>query len=144
MIEKAIAQSLPGWLASDGNLSAYTIKVYPHIAPESAVYPFVTYSTISTAPDRYLNPSAQTAQNFTPATVELQVWADDKQAQDLIAHSLRTILHGRTGVIGTDNVRLSRCIIGDIATFSEREITGSDEDIYRASVICNFSYYWEA
>ena len=142
MIEKAIAQGLPALLTADANLSAYTIKLYPHVAPQTASYPFITYASIATVPDVFMNPSAQTDQKFTESNIELTVWAETKQSQDLITHSLRTILHGRTGAFG--NLNLSRCLVTDISTFSESDISGSDENIYRASVICNFSYFWEA
>lgn len=140
-IESALQTGIASGLAADGNLSAYTIAVYPHTAPEKAVYPFVTYEQLGTSVDKASGVSASSLQ-LTRATFDIQVHAESVQTRALIQTAIKTLLHGFRGELGTENLDIRESFIDSISAFSERDLTGSDAEIYRASITLNLFYNW--
>jgi hypothetical protein len=140
-IESALQTHLSTEFAADANLAAFTVQVYPHVAPQTAVLPFVTYETQTTAPEYFLN-SNQTDLTYTDITVELSVWCDTVARRALILTSIKDIMHGLRGAMGTENLDIRRATIENVSTFSESELTGTDNEIYRATVALRLIYNW--
>lgn len=140
-IESAVQSHLTTELGADANLSALSVQVYPHVAPQSSTLPFVTYEIQSTDPEYFLNAS-QSDLDFTIQTLELQIWANTMANRALIMASIKDIMHGVTGAIGIENLDIRQCVIDNVSTFSESEVNGTDEEIYRASLDLRLMYNW--
>lgn len=138
-IESALQSHLSTEFAADSNLSALSIEVYPHNAPQTADLPFVTYAMFGSDLEKYINTSAG---ELTQVTFDLNVWAGSVTNRALILQSIKDIIHGMRGDIGTENLDIRLSFISNVSTFSENDITGTDEEIYRASVIIELTYNW--
>ena len=140
-IESAIQTHLTTEFAADANLAAFTVQVYPHVAPQTAALPFVTYEIQTVDAEYFLN-AAQSDLDYTVITIDLSVWSDTVARRALILTSIKDIMHGVTGAIGTELLDIRQCVIENISTFSESELTGTDDEIYRASVVLRLIYNW--
>ena len=134
-IEAAITTLLESTLSTAGYTTA---KVYPHVAPQSAVYPFVTYDLISDARDKFANYSTNGDMEFTNARIELQIWSATASQRASIEGDLRDELHGYRGNPGGADVR--SCFVDSMSHFSENDLTGTDEQIYRAVMPLDLTY----
>ena len=140
-IESAINTGLTAHFVADSNLSALTVPVYPHVAPQGSVYPFVIYTIINSSVDKALDP-ASAQLTLTSIDIELGVYADSVSTRSLLMTSIKSKLHGFRGALGTENLDIRESFLQSLSTFSEADLTGSDEQIYRASMSFNIFYNW--
>lgn len=141
-IESAIQSGLKAGFDADANLSALTVTVYPHTAPQAAALPFVTYSIFGSDTEKYINTTDQTTLQLTQVSLNVDVWAGTVENRALILTSIKDIIHGMRGAFGTENMNIRQSYIATLSTFSENDITGTDEEIYRASVGIDITYNW--
>lgn len=137
----SLESALTTELQADATLSGLSVQVYPHIAPQAAEYPFVTYAIQSSQTERSLNkgPSGST---LTEAFVDLQVFSESVSERGQIMTRIKNLLHGFRGDLGTENLNIRETTLQSVSTFSEADLTGTDEQIYRASLILSFFYHW--
>ena len=140
-IESAISTGLKAHFLADGNLSGITSPVYPHVAPQGAAYPFVIYTIINSSADKALDPSSAQL-TLTSIDIELGVYADSVSTRSLLMASIKTKLHGFRGALGTESLDIRESFLQSASTFSESDLTGSDDQIYRASLDFNVFYNW--
>ena len=136
-IESAIVTELE----NDATLSGLSVSVYPHVGSESATYPFIVYSITGSKTENYLNktPSDLT---LTEVNIDLSVFTDSVSERAQIITRIKNLLHGFTGDLGTENLNIRNSILQSVSTFSEADLTGTDEQIYRASLSLIFFYNW--
>lgn len=115
-----------------------TTLVYPHTAPQTASYPFVTYDLITDNRDKFANYSTPSDMDLQIARLELQVWAQTASGRSDIVDALRNVLHGYTGT--TAGVAVRSCFIDSISHFGENDLTGTDAQIYRAVLPFDIAY----
>lgn len=140
-IESAIQSELSTGFAADANLAGLSVEIYPHTAPQAADYPFVNYQILDADIEGTIN-GAQSDLTLTQVGIELEVWAETVSARALIMKSIKDIMHGKRGAIGTEALNIRSCFIDSASTFSERDISGSDEEIYRGSIVLTIFYNW--
>lgn len=141
-IESALQTGLTTALAADGTLSALTIPVYPHFGPQSAALPFCTYAIEATDIENNLNYSSKTDLTLSAATVRLHVWAGTVASRALIMTAVKAWLHGFRGALGTEQLDIRQARLSNVTTLSEKDITGTDEEIYRADLSFEIVYNW--
>ena len=140
-IESAITTHLKTQFGLDSNLSGITVNVYPHIAPQNANYPFVVYSMLTSDTANFMS-TPQADLKLTEQSFDLSIYSESVSTRALINRSMMDILHGYTGNIGTENLKIRSCFNTSISTFSETDLTGSDDQIFRSSLVFNFFYNW--
>ena len=113
-------------------------KVYPGTAPQSADYPFLTYQLIADRRDRFANFTDPSDMELTTARIDLQVFSTTASERADIIDNLRDVLHGYRG--NPSNADMRSCFIDSISHFSENDLTGTDEQIYRAVIPFDISY----
>ena len=137
-IETAIVSEVAQNIALDPAITG-TVPVYAHIAPQSASYPFIVYSLIGTTVEHHI---AGTGGDLTRAAIDLSVYSETMAEQSLVVDNFKRYLHGRGGRWGAENLDVRLCFIDSINTFSQSDIDGTDEQIYRAAVTLNIFYNW--
>ena len=140
-IEKAIATGLKAHFIADGDLSGITIPVYPHVAPQNTAYPFVIYSILSSSTETLLN-TVGASLSLTDVDIDLSIHSESVSQRALIMTSLKSKLHGFRGALGTDNLDIRNAAMTSLSTFNEADLTGSDEQIFRASFTFKLFYNW--
>lgn len=140
-IESAIQSHFTTEFAADPNLAGLSVEVYPHTAPQTASYPFVNYSILESDVEATIN-GAQADLTLTGIMLELEIWTETVAARALIMTSVKDIMHGKRGAIGTEALNIRSCFIDSVNSFSERDITGSDEEVFRASMVLSIFYNW--
>ena len=140
-IESALLTGVRDALAADVTLSALTVPVFAHVAPQGTSYPFVTYSVSVASVEQYTN-TAAVSLTLTTADAELLICADSAAARALISTSLKKSLHGFRGNLGTESLDIRNATFKALSTFSESELTGTDAQIYRASISFSLTYNW--
>ena len=123
---------------ADATLSGLSVSVYPHVAPQSASYPFITYEIQGSETERYLNASG----TLTELTLSAQVFSDSVSQRAAIMKRMKDIYHGFSGDMGTENLNIRECSVRNIFSFSEQDLTATDEQIYRASLDLVFFFKW--
>ena len=115
-----------------------SINLYPGTAPVSANYPFITYELITDRRDRFANYSANSDMTLQQCRIELQLWTTTASDRATIEADLRDELHGYRGTSGDHAWR--SCFIDGISHFSENDLTGTDDQIYRAVIPLDITY----
>ena len=140
-IEKAISTGLKAHLAGDGTLTGITTPIYPHVAAQGAQYPLIIYSVINTSIEKNLNrPTSELT--LTEIDFDLSIYADSMATRSLLMTSVKNKLHGFRGSLGTDSIDIRESFLQSMNTFSESDLTGSDEQIYRATLTFKLFYNW--
>ena len=140
-IETAIQTGLKSHFTGDSNLTGISAPVYPHIAPQGSAYPFVIYTIINSSIEKSINPASDTL-TLTNINIELGIFSTSMETRSLLMASIKDKLHGFRGSLGTESLDIRESFLESAATFSESELTGSDEQIYRASLTFNLYYNW--
>ena len=141
-IESALQSGLTTALAADGNLSALTIPVYPHTAPQSAALPFCTYAIEATEVENTINYASKGELTLTIAQLRIDIWADTVANRALIMTAIKDWLHGFRGALGSENLDIRQARLSNVTTLSEKDITGSDDEIYRGDLSFEIVYNW--
>jgi hypothetical protein len=140
-IESAITTGLTAAFIADGTFSGFTVPVYAHIAPQTAAYPFVIYSILSSETENHLNPVGANL-TLTSVDIDLSVYSSSVSQRALIMTSIKNKLHGFRGALGTENLDIRSSTMSTVSTFTESDLTGSDAQIYRSSFTFNLFYNW--
>ena len=140
-IESAISTGLTAHFIADATLSGITVPVYPHVAPQGSAYPFVVYSIINENVEKNLNQSPSEL-TLTDVDIELSIYSDSVATRALIKTSIKNKLHGFRGSLGTEALDIRGSNLQSSATFSEADLTGSDDQIYRSSLTFKLFYNW--
>lgn len=141
-IESALQSGLASALAADGNLAALTIPVYPHVAPQSAALPFCTYAVESVEIENTINYSDKAELTLTIAQMRVDIWAGSVSERALIMASIKDWFHGFRGALGTEQLDIRQARLSNVTTLSEKDITGTDEEIYRGDLSFEIVYNW--
>ena len=141
-IESALQTGLTTALAADGNLSALTIPVYPHVAPQSAALPFCTYAIEASEVENTINYADKTGLTLTVAQLRVDVWAGTVASRALIMTAIKAWLHGFRGALGTEALDIRQARLSNVTTLSEKDITGTDAEIYRGDLSFEIVYNW--
>ena len=138
-IESALLSHLNTEFAADSNLSGITIAVHPHIVPQGSALPYIVYSIISTVIDDNLSDAART---LTESYFDLSVFSESVSERALIITSIKDILHGFSGALGSESLNIRKIVVSNVSTFGEADLTGTDRQIYRASVSVIITSNW--
>lgn len=141
-LESALQSGLAAALAADGNLSALTVPVYPHIAPQSAAVPFCSYAIEAQNLENTINYSDKSELTLTTADVRIDIYAATVLTRSLIMTAVKDWLHGFRGSMGTENLDIRQARLSNVYTLSEKDITGSDQEIYRGDLSFEIVYNW--
>lgn len=136
-IETAIKTALE----NDATLSSLAVTVWPHVAAKSAAYPFIVYSANGSDIENYIN-GVQANLTLTRININLDIYTDSVQQREQITTQIKNLLHGFSGDLGTENLNIRNSILQSVSTFSESDLTGTDEQIYRSSLSFDFHYNW--
>jgi hypothetical protein len=140
-IESAIATGLKAAFIADGTLSGFTVPVYAHIAPQDAVYPYVTYEILNSVTENLLDPVGASL-TLTSVDIDLSIYSKSVSQRALIKTSIKNKLHGFRGALGTENLDIRSSSMTSFSDFTESDLTGSDAQIYRSSFTFNLFYNW--
>jgi len=141
-IESALQTGLTTALAADGNLSALTVPVYPHVAPQTAALPFCTYAIEATDLENTINYSNKSELTYVAASIRVDVWAGTVASRALIMTAIKAWLHGFRGALGTEALDIRQARLSNVTTLSEKDITGTDAEIYRGDMSFEIVYNW--
>lgn len=141
-IESALQSGLTTALAADSNLSALTVPVHPHMAPQSAVLPFCSYAIESTEIENTINYSNKSELTLTVASLRVDIWASSVAHRAMIMTSVKDWLHGFRGAMGAEGLDIRQARLSNVTTLSEKDITGSDDEIYRGDMSFEIIYNW--
>lgn len=141
-IESALQSGLTTALAADGTLSALTIPVYPHVAPQTAALPFCTYAIEATELENTVNYSDKAGLTLTIAQLRVDIWAGSVASRALIMTAVKAWLHGFRGALGSESLDIRQARLSNVTTLSEKDITGTDAEIYRGDMSFEIVYNW--
>ena len=141
-IESALQSGLTAALAADGNLSALTVPVYPHIAPQTAALPFCAYAIEAQQLENTVNYSDKSELTLSAVDVRIDVYAATVLTRSLIMTAVKDWLHGFRGAMGTESLDIRQARLSNVTTLSEKDITGSDTEIYRGDLSFEIVYNW--
>lgn len=141
-IESALQSGLTTALAADGALSALTVPVYPHMAPQTAVLPFCTYAIEATELENTINYASKAELTLTIAQLRVDVWASSVLNRALIMTAIKDYLHGFRGALGSESLDIRQARLSNVTTLSEKDITGTDSEIYRGDLSFEIVYNW--
>ena len=137
-----IESAITTHLNSDATLSGLSVGVYPHVAPADASYPFIVYSVTSSETEHYINKDQNPSPTLTNALVDLSIYSESVSERAQIMSRLKTMLHDFRGALGTESLDIRSAALQTVATFSESDLTGTDEQIFRSQMPFNFTYNW--
>ncbi|MBT8046400.1 MAG: hypothetical protein KJN67_04465 [Pontiella sp.] len=135
----SIETALKSAIDNNSALASYSLEVYPNIAPQTATDPLIVYQVLSTDLDHDIGLEALT---LAESEISLEVYTDTPTDRAGIVDALKDQFHGFRGALGSESLDIRRATLNNFSTFSENDITGSDADIYRASLVINFVYNW--
>lgn len=141
-IESALQSGLTTALAADGTLAALTVPVYPHVAPQTAALPFCTYAVEAIGIENNLNYSSKANLTLSEVSMRVHVWAGTVASRALIMTAIKAWLHGFRGALGSEALDIRQARLSNVTTLSEKDITGTDEEIYRADLSFEIVYNW--
>jgi len=137
----SIESALSTQLRDDATLSGLSVSVYPNLAPQNAGYPFIVYAITNNETENYID-GVQANLTLTEVTFDLSVYSDSVSERAQIITRIKNTLHGFSGALGTEALNIKTSILRSVSTFSESDLTGTDEQIYRASLSLTFFYNW--
>lgn len=137
----SIESALTTHLKTDATLSGLSVGVYPHVAPQNATYPFIVYSIANSDTEKYLNKGPADL-TLTEVTINLDIHSESVSQREAITTRIKNTLHGFTGNLGTESLDIKESYLQSFSTFAESDLTGTDEQIYRASLSLTFFYNW--
>ena len=140
-IETAIATGLKSHLASDNTLTGITAPVYAHIASQGAAYPLIIYSVINTEIEKTINQAAS-EMTLTRLDFDLSIYSESMAQRALLMTSVKNKFHGFRGSLGTENLDIRESFLQSLTTFNESDLTGSDDQLYRATLSFQLFYNW--
>jgi len=134
----SIESALATHLRTDAILSGLSVGVYPNVAPQSASYPLGVYQVISGSPEFHLG-GASTLSEFT---IDISVYSTTISEREQIATRIKNLLHGYRGALGTEALDVRNILLQSVQTFSESDLDGTDEQIYRSNLSFIFHFNW--
>ena len=126
-IEKALYDYLS---TKAGVVAQVSTRVYPDIAPESAVYPFITVTITNETHDHHM----QGGSGLANPTIQLDVWAETLPTRVAAAEAVRLSLDGFRGAMGTDSLSIRSCFLVNKSNFQEQDAEGRGNPVYRSSM----------
>ena len=119
-----------------------SVSVHPHVAPQGAAYPYIVYAIQDLDIEHYLNNNS--SNTLTEITFDLGLYTETVASRASVLTNIKsnTVLHGFSGDMGTENLNIRSSRIDSVSTFSEADLTGSDEQIYRASLTVTLFFNW--
>jgi hypothetical protein len=116
-----IESALYSHLSTKASITALvSTRIYPQVAPESATYPFITYTVLSESHDH----SMGGATGLTNPTIQIDAWADTIANRVAVSEAIRNALDGFTGNMGTENLSIRNCFLQNRANFNENTTEG--------------------
>ena len=134
----SIESALATHLRTDATLSGLSVDVYPNVAPQTASYPLIVYQILSGSAANHMTGGS----DLSEVSIDLSIYTDSVSQRDQIATRIKNILHGFRGSLGTEALNVRNVVFQSIQTFSESDITGTDEQIYRSTVTFVFHFNW--
>lgn len=108
-------------------------RIFPQIAPESALYPFLVYSVILDTPEHDMTGAV----GLTFVNMQIDVWCETIAERVTIAEVLRNALDGFTGDMGTENLNIRSCFLSNRSNSQEPDSEGRATPIFRTSMDFN-------
>lgn len=124
--EEAIRQRI---YEAPGMASVYAKRVYPQIAPQGVVLPYLTYTRISGSPIHHLRGPDTLAR----ARIQVDIFSSTYSQMLAIAAATRKQLDGFRGAIsvGTQSVHFSHLFLDSEQVQMVGPLSGSEDPIHR-------------
>lgn len=103
-------------------------RIYPNVAPLSAVKPYITFFIISEEHEHHMGG----ASGLAHPTVQFDIWADSNQDAEAIAEQIRDVCDGYRGTV--DSVNIRRMHLESRQTGITAPLDGSDAAVHRVTV----------
>ncbi len=127
----SIGSALFSYLSNKASITArVSTRIYPHPAPESATYPFITYSTTGEDHQHHMEGGS----GLVDVSMQIDVWAETMANRVLTQEALRNALDGYTGGMGLESLNIRSCFLQDLTELHEPDTEGKGRPIYRASM----------
>lgn len=116
-------------LEGPGNATALLKRIYPQIAPQGAVLPYVVYTRISGAPVHHIRGPTGLAR----ARIQVDTFAATYSQALAISNANRKALDGWRGpiVVGALTLHVSHLFLDNEASSLEGPLSGSEDPIHR-------------
>lgn len=105
-------------------------RVYASVAPSSVIYPYVTFRIISDVPEHDMSGAV----GLTEVILQVDAWAREVAERQSISETLRLILDGFVGLMGTENLDIRYCMLENRNSFEEPDKQGKNLPVHRASL----------
>ncbi len=127
----SIGSALFSYLSNKTSITTrVSTRIYPHPAPESATYPFITYSVIGEDHQHHMAGGS----GLVNVSLQVDVWATTHANRVLTQEALRNALDGYTGTMGAESLGIRSCFLHDLTELHEPDTEGSGKPITRASM----------
>lgn len=115
-------------LTGDADVSGLVgTRIWPHVAPQNPVRPFITFSRIAGAHGQ----SNSGGTGSGNARLEITSWADKSVDAAILAEHVRDALQGFSGAAG--GIDLSAVILDGDSADAEQLTTGREQFVYSVS-----------
>ncbi len=126
-----IETALYSYLSTKAEVTAaVSTRIFPQVAAEGTIYPFVVYSVISDNPEHDMDGAV----GLTSINMQIDVWSETIALRMSIAEIIRNVLDGFRGNMGTENLYIQSCFLDNRANFEERDTEGKADPVYRSSL----------
>ncbi len=127
----SIEKALYGYMSGHASIIAQVgTRVYPEVAPEDTIYPFITFNVTSEAHDH----SMDGATGMANPRIQIDVWAEKISDRVITAEAIRTSMDGFRGDMGDDDLNIRSCFLQDKTNFQEPTGEGKGKPVYRSSI----------
>ena len=126
-----IESALFSYLSTKASVIAVVgTKIFPEVAPESALYPFITYQVLGDTPEHHMTSAA----GLTNVSMQIDVWADTFASSVTISEVIRNALDGFTGDMGSENLSIRTCHLENRLSLAEPDAESEHLPIFRKSM----------
>lgn len=128
-----IESSLYAYLSGETTITDITSRIYPHLMPQGAALPAVTYRVISRPHEHHTEGSAGAAR----ARIQIDSWANTLLAATTLAEAIRLKLQGFSGDM--EGTHIGSVTLDNEAIMTELE-EGTEFPIYHVASDFMFLY----
>lgn len=123
-----LKDSLYEHLKDDSGVSAIVgTRIYPHLAPQDASRPYITYALISSV----RRPHMVAASGVVSQRIQINCWGDTDLGADTLGNAAREALDGFRGTMGTDiETDVRRVFLDEESDAFEGPTDGREQGIY--------------
>ena len=126
-----IESALFSYLSTKAEVTAAVgTRILREIAPEGAIYPFMTYTVVGDVPEHHMGG----ASGLTNVTMQIDVWAETFGEAVSLSEVIRNVLDGFTGDMGSENLSIRTCHLENKISLPEADLEGAQSPVFRKSL----------